>query len=465
MADSVRKLDLMLDPDLKVFPSPHIPSTLDSIRERLIHLEYVNICLENESIRIPDECLIALFKSLSRLKYLSLPILCLNLPIIVALSGHPRLQAINCDLEPPFVLHTHQVSSRPTLCSDEPLDVGAFPSLKIIQFSIGKIMHATSFLTMPHFPLRNLASLWIHVRSAPSSKSVEIFLEDLVPTSPLLEELSLAFHRIIYSASKNNFDTIPHLHIHHLFPFLRFPRLNSFTVTHPYPIQMTDADVIKIATNSPLLEVLSLNPIPIVTAPTTLTLGSLLPLALHCPSLRKVGLYLDASVSIPLPAINRLNTSSMELSLGRSPLSTTVDAAVTTYPSIAEYLASFLSHSSTWTWPDAERYTAEVKKPEEWLPAFATDYHDWEEYERGWKVIEAMTHLILKDRALMKDVNDAMVPGSCASPSGEENIDAGSDRNGEAAMMVLEENDRLRMQLLELQSKYDILVQKQDPDA
>lgn len=78
-------------------------------------------------------------------------------------------------------------------------------------------------------------------------------------------------------------------------PLLSFPNLVTFQVTHKYPVNITLEEIEELASRWPSLENLTLNEEPLVMNEFTLDLRALVPFARHCPKLRRLGLFIDAT--------------------------------------------------------------------------------------------------------------------------------------------------------------------------
>jgi hypothetical protein len=101
------------------------------------------------------------------------------------------------------------------------------------------------------------------------------------------------------------------LSLDHLRPFLNLPRLSTFHISHPYPLHLTLDDMEHIAKGCSLIEDLVLNCNPIVTDRHYLPLQAVIPFALHCLKLKRLGLFLKSSLSdLPVdgPRFKYLNT-------------------------------------------------------------------------------------------------------------------------------------------------------------
>lgn len=89
-------------------------------------------------------------------------------------------------------------------------------------------------------------------------------------------------------------------------PIISQYKLRHFGIDHPAHLDLTQADVVKIAEAwGPTIEVLSLSPRPQFMRTQNvadLDLHALEPIALHCHRLQKLGIFLDTRVPIELPS-------------------------------------------------------------------------------------------------------------------------------------------------------------------
>lgn len=81
-----------------------------------------------------------------------------------------------------------------------------------------------------------------------------------------------------------------------------YHQFREFTLTHDHPVDVTQENIEELAAKWPSLETLVLACEPIELYSPTLTLRALLPFARHCPNLRNLGLFVNASAA-DLPTI------------------------------------------------------------------------------------------------------------------------------------------------------------------
>lgn len=433
MGSSVRCLDLVVD-NVSVSRTTWV---LRNVADCLPDLTELTISYLDRDTPNYDDPIVDLLRNLSKLRQVTLPILCLNAAIACTLARHQDLRAIRFDVGAPIAFYTCSQETRFLFNPTHPLPSGGFPSLRLLEFSAPNLNDAASFLFQSESPLSNLKQLSVHTRVVPSSEDIDQFIARLATDCPGLHDLTLAFHALKYRNGAQ-LSHIPHLELQHILPASRIKDLASLVIRHPHPIDMNDDDVGNLAADCPRLRTLHLNPYPIVTTRPTTSLLALKHLADHCPTLTSVGLYIDGTLPPqPIPMLSR--RLRVSLALGHSPLFMSDDASVKDYPMIVQYLASVLSNSCVWHWQD-DVFVAQVSNRKAWLPEM-TVYHDLDGYERGWKVVAAMTKMLLEDR-------DRMQTSGSAS-SGEGQVDC------ERKYATLEAENA------ELRAKYEAVLRKE----
>jgi hypothetical protein len=80
-------------------------------------------------------------------------------------------------------------------------------------------------------------------------------------------------------------------------PVLSFPNLTTFEIMHKYPLNITLEEIEELASRWPSLESLFLNGEPLAMFDFTLDLRALVPFARHCPKLRRLALFMDATTA------------------------------------------------------------------------------------------------------------------------------------------------------------------------
>ncbi|KAF8835220.1 hypothetical protein BDN67DRAFT_959378 [Paxillus ammoniavirescens] len=170
---------------------------------------------------------------------------------------------------------------------------GAFPSLWDLSL-VAKIDDLDRFFRSSFAPV-NITSLYINTYEDHSPSEVHDFLVTLSQQCQLLSKLYIQLlHKehllsVIVPENQLSYETIK--------PLLGFPNLVTFELMHKCPLKITLDEIEEFASRWPSLESLMLNAEPLVLDEdeVTLDLRALLPFARHCPSLWKLGLYMNAT--------------------------------------------------------------------------------------------------------------------------------------------------------------------------
>jgi hypothetical protein len=178
------------------------------------------------------------------------------------------------------------------------LDEGAFSSLWDLSLC-SRFLDVTRLLAGSFAP-SNITMLYIDSPISETPSSIHDLLSNISENCQLLKNLTLvptveisAFTEQPQPEDQLNFETLR--------PILMCPNLTSFEIIHKYPIILRLEDVEELASKWPSLETLVLNNEPASMHEPSLTLRALLPLARHCPLLRQLGLFLNATaVGLPL---------------------------------------------------------------------------------------------------------------------------------------------------------------------
>lgn len=197
------------------------------------------------------------------------------------------------------------------------LEEGAFPCLRELNLS-ARIDDLDRFFHSSFAPNR-LKTLFVNSYIEHTPTEVHTFLATLSQRCPLLSNLVIQFYHkvlpfVLPADQRLSYATIK--------PILTFPNLTSFELVHKFPLRITLDDLEDLASKWPHLECLMLNAEPLFLHEDAFTpdLRALVPFARHCPRLRSLGLYINATeAEIPsshtsLKPFNALHT----LSLGTS---------------------------------------------------------------------------------------------------------------------------------------------------
>lgn len=135
---------------------------------------------------------------------------------------------------------------------------------------------------------------------------------------PLLNSLGFNIENCPYSESSLRIET--RISYQELAILKGLPNLKNFEFTHFNPVSLTNEELEALVSSWTSLETFYLTIDCRDTPSVSLTLACLLPLAQHCPNLRKLGLYMDARVPVNLPKVFKPFKRLEELHVGASPI-------------------------------------------------------------------------------------------------------------------------------------------------
>ncbi|KAG6849147.1 hypothetical protein H0H93_010936 [Arthromyces matolae] len=282
---------------LNILPEnvPHVARVFDDIMTRMPNLSLLDLRFEFSVKDIEDDVVRAVL-GLPNLNRIILPRFCLTNKIAETASQLSKLQTLE------YQYYWYQGRGDPADIVDfrPALNEGSFPSLFDLSMTI-TFRDATNFLSRPFSP-PNLTIMYIDSPSIETPSSVLAFLTAIPDACPLLKALTLASYidpTVTFTSAPEKGDCIT---IDTLRPLLKCPNLTAFEIEHPYPIHLEPDDVEEIASSWPGVETLVLNTQTTYIEQTNLTLRSLLPFARHCPKLRILGLFLNATTAdFPAP--------------------------------------------------------------------------------------------------------------------------------------------------------------------
>ncbi|EIW78085.1 hypothetical protein CONPUDRAFT_129128 [Coniophora puteana RWD-64-598 SS2] len=190
---------------------------------------------------------------------------------------------------------------------------GAFPQLYDLSLT-GRLEHLTAFMNAPTAPI-NLTQLYLNSYWAQTPAEVHTLFSVLADSCSLLNVLVL---ELLHIPPGHFYVQGP---LADLAPALSLPNLTHFEIMHGAPVHVTFEQLEKLAQSWPSLELLKLNPEPLLALDGYPALGlrALIPFARHCPRLHTLGLFLDDA---PTPSLNpfpSLRTLYVGLSRARSP--------------------------------------------------------------------------------------------------------------------------------------------------
>lgn len=199
---------------------------------------------------------------------------------------------------------------------------GYFPALWDLSLSMS-LKDAQRFL-VDGARLPKLTCLFVGSVQLEDPSAVHDFLSALVESYPNMEHLYLD----IVIPRWDQPDTFPQITFDHFRPILGLTKLATFELRNNFPIPMSESDVLQLGTFLPCLETLQINPEPFKLDIPTLSISSLNKFAQHFPKLRKLGVYIDATIGY-IPFAGDIHFPSLEvLNVGVSPIDGEEDTVI-----------------------------------------------------------------------------------------------------------------------------------------
>ena len=284
-------LDLTDSSQASISPGgfPALKSFFADVVDRMPDLTHLNMKINYAISKVENE-VAELLCGLKKLKKLTGPRYSVTTNLMNVLS---RLEFLGC-IE--FQYSDDQglgdpedvTQFRPTV------EEGAFPSLWDLSLAIS-YQDFTRFINAPFAPT-NLKMLYIDSQLFEAPEDVKVMLASLSENCQLLETLAL-LSRVDVPNGILGFDPADEqcITFDTLKSLLNCPNLTSFELVHGCPVMMTQDEIEELAEKWPSLEALLLNNEPGFINNANLTLDALLPFARHCPRLRHLGLFINAS--------------------------------------------------------------------------------------------------------------------------------------------------------------------------
>ncbi|KAI0350798.1 hypothetical protein OH77DRAFT_1488555 [Trametes cingulata] len=279
---------------VRLVPSEHYSFGVffQEIALRLSKLTCIDLSFQFP-VRDIEEDLCKLFESLVDLQKVVLPKFTITAKIVERLSRSPKLRVIQFEfLESQGAGDVSDVHNWfPTLHED------AFPSLNDLSASV-HLPHMVRFLNGEFSP-SHLTCLYVHLLYTVPPYQVQDFLEAVAQNCQQMTQLYLDFSGdsspLVFRTSLPDEDRITW---NTLRPLLKLPKLIEFELHWDTPLALTHSDIEELALSLPTLELLILNSEPLPSLqPPPLTLRALIPFARHCPKMRELSLYINASSS------------------------------------------------------------------------------------------------------------------------------------------------------------------------
>ncbi|KIL63073.1 hypothetical protein M378DRAFT_107697 [Amanita muscaria Koide BX008] len=270
-------------------PSTLITSFFADIVDRMPNLTYLNLRLAFPMSRIASD-VTKLLRGLPRLKKFGMPRYCVTTEVMNALSKLEFLGSVE------FQYTEEQGCGDPEDVTEfEPTpEEGAFPALWDLSLAVG-YRNFARFINASFAPT-NLRCLHLDSHFFEAPEDIKSLLVILSENCQLLHTLAL-ISRVDVQNVGLDLDPADELCITSdcLKPLLKFSNLVSFELVHSNPVYINQNDIEELAEQWPSLESLMLNNEPGFINHTCLSLEALLPFARHCPRLKHLGLFLNAS--------------------------------------------------------------------------------------------------------------------------------------------------------------------------
>ncbi|GJJ07537.1 hypothetical protein Clacol_001739 [Clathrus columnatus] len=266
-----------------------IGTFFQTLQERSPHLRFFYLHAIG-SVAPVESFLAGFLKSLTYLEVIQLPCYWQTRNVVTALSTLKHLRSVRTHVPSRTIYRgqTREVEDIRTITFTD----GCFPALKTFYIDGRRLSEIEHLLRKPHAP-KHLTTLTIMSLQIENSAALHDFIKVLAELCPSLRHIVLALY---VSETSNppsiiNFDVIR--------PILDFPRLVGFKITHKEPLQITEDDIKEMAMNWHALETLHLCHDPYILEAENIDSGlspdCLLSFAEHCPNIKELGLYINAT--------------------------------------------------------------------------------------------------------------------------------------------------------------------------
>ncbi|KDQ49543.1 hypothetical protein JAAARDRAFT_165540 [Jaapia argillacea MUCL 33604] len=266
------------------------------------------------------------------------------------------------------------------------LEDGSFPTLWDLSVTCS-LSDITRFITAPFAPA-HLTCLYVASVDFEIPTSINQFITSAKESSPCLTKLYIntipqqLWHlRLPALTERVTLETLE--------PLFSFTELTTFEISHVYPLAFSQEDVEAFATRwKAPLDTLTLNNEPLYPEKSLLTLRALLPFAAHCPSLKTLGLYMDATAADLPSTIPRPFENLSLLSVGVSSIQEV--GPITIFLSRLCPLACGIEYGATWGDDFPFRWRGEAIVEEvEGAEADPDEGLDWPEGSEGRECVGA----------------------------------------------------------------------------
>ncbi|KJA28738.1 hypothetical protein HYPSUDRAFT_128584 [Hypholoma sublateritium FD-334 SS-4] len=271
-------------------PAQPLQHFFQDIVDRMPNLSTLNIC-SVVPVRDIEEDLAHFLRQLPKLEKVTFPRFYLTTRIAEAMSHSDCLSSLDFQYNDDQGVGDFQdiASFRPAFTE------GAFPALYDLSLT-ASFDDTARFIKAPFSPT-NLTQFYVD--SGPVSEpvdSVHRLISAVSQHCQLVEEVYLvSARRPCRMDPTTEDDSGSNITLEMFKPLFKIPKLTCFEFSHQYPLLLTQQDITVFASSCPAIETLLLNAEPIYLTQSTLTLEALVPLARHCPQLKHLALFMDAT--------------------------------------------------------------------------------------------------------------------------------------------------------------------------
>lgn len=244
--------------------------------------------------------MVPLFKVLKSLRVVVLPATLWPAAVWEALAMLPDLRVLHMERRCYLTLCVREIF-QPSTWESSPVKLlpGAFPSLESFTGCFLSLQSSLRLLLHPHFPLSRLTCLDLEFTYGSGCEIVDLssFMDSTAPYLDCLQTLRIRYTQLVNHSALSSLgepEEEPALEFRVVSAFLSFRELTIFSIQHPFPIRMTEDDLETVAIHGHRFSEIWLNPSPRLPHLGRLpSLGCLIPFALHCDELTRLGLCMD----------------------------------------------------------------------------------------------------------------------------------------------------------------------------
>lgn len=255
-----------------------------------------------------------------------------------------RCMEINSDeLAVDTLLMGHRTMTLLWTASDLQLTRAFVEPLRQFSIALPSLQAMRSLLFQYNFDLSSMVNLDLYIAfpSLVSKQELKLFAAELSRLCFRLSSLSLTMVSGIRSPS--DLPLVQVIDFDAIQPFLGISSIESFRMTHTYPLLILDSEIRTLFRSWPLLQSLYLNPNPVVLIESRLTMACISTVIRDCPRLEEASLYVDAQ-SLPRVWMGTDGRGRLrKMCIGMSPFP--INDGPDTWWSLVEYLAAVVPAS------------------------------------------------------------------------------------------------------------------------